>query len=567
MPRRCLVCVVLLAAALHAAGIARTLLPAQDGLKFLRVAREFHAQPWADVVRSSDQHPLYSALIALVQPGVAAVRGHGPEAWRIAAQGVSALASIALILPLFGLARALFDERTALLASLLWVLLPIPAEVGRDTLSDPLALLLFTTALWLGERTIRTRSTASGVACGIAAGVGFLARPEVAVVPIAVAATVFVRGIVAVGPDLAARVSRSVQPWKQGHGGPKSGQQPHAEGDAGPPEVGPTGPGKIGLIAEATGRPRPCYAALAVAFLAVVGAFAIVKGEVSEKLALRHAASLPSRHDQQRRVAHALPPGLDDPRWDFSPKEESDAPGRFSLPESAGLVLSGWAEGLAWAFAPIAVLGIFRVRAGAGGWLVAVYGLVFSAILVRHGMNLGYVSTRHTLTLVIATLPWAAAGTIAIGRRLDSWLPGKLRGSRAPQVVALAALVLAGVVLQSKSLHPSRWGHWAAGRWLAENASPGDAVLDTRGWAAFSSGCRGYDYWHVRQALTDARLAYLVVGRDELSARSARAATLKAMLAYACDFAAAFPAREEGSGQDVLVYRFHRPSSWRAIAP
>ena len=49
--RRSLLAIVLLAAALHAVGIARTTLPAQDGLKFIRVARQFQDRPWADVVR------------------------------------------------------------------------------------------------------------------------------------------------------------------------------------------------------------------------------------------------------------------------------------------------------------------------------------------------------------------------------------------------------------------------------------------------------------------------------------------------------------------------------------
>ena len=34
---------------------------------------------------------------------------------------------------------------------------------------------------------------------------------------------------------------------------------------------------------------------------------------------------------------------------------------------------------------------------------------------------------------------------------------------------------------------------------------------------------QGYDYWHVRQALTDSHLSYIIVGLDELEARSARA--------------------------------------------
>src|SRR3954471_20641142 len=90
--RRSLLALVLLAATLHTAGIARTLLPAQDGLKFLRIAREFQLRPWADVVRASDQHPLYPALVALGEPAVALVAGDGPDSWRIAAQGVSAIA-------------------------------------------------------------------------------------------------------------------------------------------------------------------------------------------------------------------------------------------------------------------------------------------------------------------------------------------------------------------------------------------------------------------------------------------------------------------------------------------
>ena len=103
--RRWLVAVAAFAAILHGWGMARTPLPAQDGLKFLRVAREFQGQPWLDVLRSSDQHPLYPALIALVEPPLALVLGPGPLPWRLAAQGVSALASILLLWPLHALTR------------------------------------------------------------------------------------------------------------------------------------------------------------------------------------------------------------------------------------------------------------------------------------------------------------------------------------------------------------------------------------------------------------------------------------------------------------------------------
>jgi hypothetical protein len=128
-----------------------------------------------------------------------------------------------------------------------------------------------------------------------------------------------------------------------------------------------------------------------------------------------------------------------------------------------------------------------------------------------------------------------------------------------------AAALATSLALQVKEPHPSRWGHWAAGRWLAGHARPGEAVLDTRGWAAFVSGLPGYDYWHVRQALTDARLAFVVVGDDELRAPSRRAATLRAVLAHAAEPASTFPETRGGRGAGVWVFRYKKPASWEGL--
>jgi hypothetical protein len=76
-----------------------------------------------------------------------------------------------------------------------------------------------------------------------------------------------------------------------------------------------------------------------------------------------------------------------------------------------------------------------------------------------------------------------------------------------------------------------------------------------------------YDFWHVRQAFTDSKLSYIVVGEDELSANSKRAATLRAVLAYAAEPVAAFPQRQGGDDLGVWIYRFHRPASWEGLLP
>src|SRR5579864_1711434 len=254
MAPRSLIWVVLLGAALHIAGMARTYLPAQDGLKFIEVARQFQTKPWAGVVRGTDRHPLYSALIAITQPLVALGTGPGHVSWRVAAQAVSALASLALLVPLYGLSRTLFDERTAWLAALIYVLLPLPAEVGYDTLSDSLALFCALTALQFGEIALRSDRLWPALGCGLAAGCGYLTRPEVLVVPLAI--------VIAARIPFRREMAQPAKSWR--------------------------------------------FPALAVCFLAIVGTYALVKGEVSEKLAVRRIAAIPSRHD----VAHKAKPAL-----------------------------------------------------------------------------------------------------------------------------------------------------------------------------------------------------------------------------------------------------------------
>jgi 4-amino-4-deoxy-L-arabinose transferase-like glycosyltransferase len=546
--RRRLLAIVVLAAALHALGIARTTLPAQDGLKFIRIARQFQERPAIDVIRDSDRHPLYPALIALTEPLVAALRGHGPETWRIAAQGVAALAAIAAVFPLYGLARGLFSERIAALAVLLFVLLPLPSEVGRDTLSDSLGLLATLWALRLAAAALSReegRITAF-VGCGIASGLGYLARPEVVVVPLAVVVTRLL-----------------IRDW----------------------------------------RPAPLrravveLSALSVAFLTLLGGYALAKGEVSEKLALRYGVGLarPRAAVPVRAARPWLPPGLDDPRWDFSPKEET-LPGEAATavpataPAAIAALFARWAEGLGGFLGLFAIWG--AVRAGALRTQVArqetpagdspvaetipprlrplltIYLALYSLALVHHLLTLRYLSDRHLLPLVAVSLSWAAAGVaLCFGQlaRMLGWSQRRTRGVGMVLVVLISVMVLAAPPWKPR--HHSRWGHWAAGRWLQDHATAAQAILDTRGWASFVANRPSYDYWHVRQALTDPHLAYVVVGADELSAPSQRAVTLRAVLAYSARAVAAFPDDRGGKGIGVLVYRYQRPDSWEGLRP
>ncbi len=518
--RRWLFAVIALSAILHVVGMILTPLPAQDGLKFLRVARQFQSQPWEDVVRGSDQHPLYSALIAVGEPVVRIIVGKGPVAWRIAAQGVSMLASLALLASLHVLTRNLFDDRTANLTVLLYALLPFPAEIGHETLSDSLALSFLVAGLCLGEITLRTRSWRAAIGSGLVTGLGFLTRPEVALVAPVVVIAAMIR-------------------WR-----------------AWSDEV------------AVFGR----LVALSLVVLVQVGSYAFVKGEISEKLSRQWSTQVGLQNHAPRKPPLLLPKGLDDPRFDFSPKEESDQISLKDEPlESSKRLLFEWANGLSLVLIPVAFLGLIRNRARAesvdGRRLILIFCVAFTAIAIRHAVTLGYLSGRHALCLVVLSVPWASAGIwIWVDGFRSRWGISAERGRRSGYV-GLVGLVLIGATVQAKAGHPSRWGYWAAGVWLAEQAQPKDTVLDTRGWASFVRGIPGYDYWHVRQALSDRNLRYIVVGADELKASSRRAATLRAMLAHAGKPVASFASRRDGRGSGVEVYRFDPPESWEGITP
>ncbi|WP_337175933.1 glycosyltransferase family 39 protein [Paludisphaera sp.] len=527
--RRWLLGVAAFAAVLHVAGIARTLVPAQDGLKFLAAAKRFQSGPWLDAIRGADQHPLYPALVAAAEPVVSAAIGPGPDAWRVAAQGVSAVASILLLFPLFALARAIFDERVALVAVLVYVLLPLPAEVGRDVLANAVGLAGMFACLWLGARAIGLDCWKHATAAGLVGGLAYTARPEAILAPMGV------------GLALGWNLLRT-----------------------------------RGVRSLAT---APLLPALGLSALACVGGYALAKGQVSEKLAIRHAAGLGSQIKVLRSVPQPLPKGLESAGLDLSPKEESDHESLAGPVAALGELGRRWWDGMCWGFAIMAVWGLARRRfiqgssgrAGAGGaelLTLAAFVAVYVAAVVMNGSKLGYISSRHALPLVAASTIFAGAGIVVCLRRLGPRVPISPRAWRGAIVAGTVVVATGMSIYQVRESHESRRGHWLAGRWLAENAGPGERILDTRGWARFVAGREdGYGPWHVRQALTDRGLSYVVIGRDELEAKSRRAESLGALLAFAAEPARDFPVVVDGRDVGTRVFRVRQPISWEGFRP
>jgi hypothetical protein len=411
-------------------------------------------------------------------------------------------------------------------------LLPRFAEAGHETLADSVGLVATFMALWLAAWALSKSDWRLATGAGLFSGLGYLARPEVIVVPVVVA------------------LAWVLDLWRP------------------------------------LGRCRPARLLALSLMLALpaltAGGYAAIKGEISEKLSIRRWVGLGPANSVRRTVPQQVPSGLNDPRWDFSPKEESDHVAIRGAGQAFKTILNRWWEATAWFVAVMAVWGCARrkpIRTMLAndasphprrpeGLLLGMFALVYTVALVRHSASLGYVSWRHVMPLVVASIPWSAGGIYICCRRLSERLQVSVRAARFARIAAMAFAVVLSVSTQLNPHHLhhlSRWGHWAAGRWLLAHATPGEEVLDTRGWARFVSSLPGYDYWHVRQALTDSHLSYILVGLDELKASSARAATLRALLAYAGTPIEEFAASPSDPTPAVRIYRFRRPSSWEGF--
>jgi 4-amino-4-deoxy-L-arabinose transferase-like glycosyltransferase len=141
-----------------------------DGARFLRMARDFHAGRFDDALSVEAFPPLYPLLIATLHRA-----GIG---WEAAARLISLLAALPACAALFVLARAVWNERIATIACLIFALAPEYALHGADTMSESLFMALFTGAMalaWTGWASDRPERL---LGAGLAAGAAYLTRPE-----------------------------------------------------------------------------------------------------------------------------------------------------------------------------------------------------------------------------------------------------------------------------------------------------------------------------------------------------------------------------------------------------
>ncbi len=536
-PRRKLLALVVLSFAVQTLHILRAPVPAQDCVRYVAAAQSLSRNGLAAFLAQDPETPIFPALILLVRDALLGSGLAGPAQWAWAAQWAAALPLILAIVPLLAVLRSLVGETSAVVGACLFCMLRPIAGLGASGLADSTHLLVFVTAIWASVRAFDSCQSRFGrqsalwfVATGALAGIGMWCRPEsFVVVPACACASLWccrsagrILSLPVIPLCVVAGLSLTLLPYLAA-----SGCQTWRD-----------------AARRIRGASRSDEAPLNV--------------DQSQLFEFRKGgASTAWECDLQGPVSLA--------RKDSS---SSRLPGNFNaLADLCGTAL----KSLNFWLIPL-ILGLLRQAARsrrAEDVCVFAVAAIYLPVLIATSATTGYLSSRHLLPLFVSALPAIGEGSTvlieslagmlrrfdAAGRRVGF---GRLvcRTSLRPTVLLIAALP--GVVIP---LHRAQANHRSAAEWVAAKNNTPCAVLDTRGYSSLYSGLCTYRYELAREAFADPALRWLVFDDREIRSNTARAATLRQILAIAAQPVARFGRSEEC----VVVYRWDpdRFANWR----
>lgn len=456
------------AVAVHGWLLNHTFVTARDGVGFARYALQIGrpsqlppdpadpARPRTiqDVFKQGEHPPGFPLAVYATSLGVRAAYQPGglhelQDQMLYAVQLTAAIGGVLLVFPTYWLGRLLFGKFAGFAGALMFQVLPVPAHITSDGLTEGAYLFGLVSALLFGTRAAARPSIGRFLQCGLATGVTYLIRPEGALAGLACA-------MVAVGMAGVGRwPRRAVAGWLTALG------------------VGgliPAAPYMV-LIGGITNKP---------AMNGVIGNFIgsprqqILESWKAEQGAIRGA-------DRAALFGAWYVPSKDGPRaaWAVMAVAKETLKGMYYAPAL-------------WAAVGLAVA-VRRLRTDPKFWVPILFASMTVGLLLTLAYTKWYVSERHTLPLVLVGCLFAAgglepAGRWAATRRFTKDIVGAVGGPYPAAVCVLVAIVLAAVPSALKPLHEHRAGHKYAGEFLAANAAPEDVIIDPFEWAQFYAG-------------------------------------------------------------------------------
>jgi 4-amino-4-deoxy-L-arabinose transferase-like glycosyltransferase len=424
--------------------IATTVVIAKDGVTFIEYAKGLEADP-AKTMAEQDQHPGYPAVILGVHKITKFIcESKSVYSWICSAQSTALMFRLFAIVVLYFVGRYFVGSKFSFWAVLILVLLPKPAKYGSDALSDWPHLFYLAAGMFLLIRAAMDSKWWLFGFAGLAAGLGYLVRPECAQV-------IIYGGLWLV--------------WQ--------------------------------LFARKRILDRPktvlALAFLLIGFLAIAGPYMKLKGAIFPKKQIGQLTSTAhiqqQPHSSSKIVCTAL---VTPPR----------------IVNAIGELIEECGDTFMWFFAPLLIIGFYdllrrRVYDEPAKFFIAVLIGLNIPLMIWLYCKYGYISGRHVLPLAAFTVFCVPAGLEA----LASWLQKKL-SKESCQADAkdgganfwFIFLAVTGIAVCTpkllRPLHQDKLIFRKAAQWLANNTTENDllAVPDLR--ISFYSGRKGADYKH-----------------------------------------------------------------------
>ena len=488
-----------------------------DGLRYVREAQQIDRGDLAGGLLRAVDHPMHPLAVVAAHRALidrkGPYEGQSPYDWQTAAQAASALAMVLTVLPLYLLARDLFDdETTALLGCLLVFANPVTAYITVNVLSETTFLLFWTWGLWASVRFLREgRFTWLPPAIGFGA-LAYLTRPEGLLLHLALAATLLLLPL--------HRVTRIYWPrW---------------------------------------------WAALGLLVLGpvlLVGPYVAMKGGLGTKPAVARvigtmSESPPAALERER----PLPP-------------DQTALQTYAIAASrAAKALRG---AVTWPLVPLAVLGLVVLRPGSDRvrlWIFLGVILTSSALaLVRLHATGGYCTVRHALvpgvllTLAAANgIVWLMRNTVIDAARLRLG-EGRFRPGPAVWIAILGALVVWPVYREATPYNSSFAPYRMVGGWISGAPETSGRVLDLTDWSLFFGNRPGYGIGKVDEAVGRTDIRWVVLRDAHLNGHGQSGRLARDLIAGR-EPVGRFP-ENPGPGQiQVSVYDLTTPTAAQSAA-
>lgn len=465
---------------------------ARDSIGYIRYALQFERLPWHEVWKKNDQHPGYPICVYLMSLPVRAIDGGvtTPENMELSAQLVSLLGSLVLMVPMYWLGRQFFDRTVSFCGTLLFQYLPVSAQHLSDGISEPTFLVLLVSGLLFMVHAVHNRSVWSAIACGIFAGLAYLARPEGLLIVPAVGVALL---LCQMGAD-----------WRLPRG-----------------------------------RFLMCGIAVLLTSMLVGSIYVYATGRITNKLSAIEVGRsfwhwLTTVFGGQSAQAGSVPVfAATFVPYDTRTMRLAQSTAAFAKELTQGIYYAGLAPallGIWWSFATL--------RRHAGFWALTIYAALQSVILIALAMSVHYVSDRHVMPLVLLASFFVVVGLRELPRRVLAWVDKNAvvgentttrwyRSATVWFVLCFAALIVAALPRSAARLHGMRAPNHEAGIWLREHVMPDDVVEDDHAWSAYFSGILFYEGREPRRPRDNESYCYVVTTRSrEMNYFSKRVADL-----------------------------------------